>query len=61
MSLDFTATKYLSPAEMEKWMGKSGDWISDHDGPDFHLQSIHFEVVEDEYGSESYQARIYSL
>ena len=46
---------------MEKWMGKSGDWISDHDGPDFHVQSIHFEVVEDEYGSESYQAHIYSL
>ena len=57
--LDFTATKYLSPAEMEKWMVKSGDWISDHDGPDFHVQPIHFEVVEDEYGSESYQARIY--
>jgi len=38
--LDFTATKYLSPAEMEKWMVKSGDWISDHDGPDFRVQPV---------------------
>ncbi|MDX9864544.1 MAG: nucleotidyl transferase AbiEii/AbiGii toxin family protein [Anaerolineaceae bacterium] len=51
--LDFTATKHLSPAGMKKWITRSGDWIRDHDGPDFHIQPIHFEVVEDEYGSES--------
>jgi predicted nucleotidyltransferase component of viral defense system len=57
--LDFTATKFLSPAEMEKWIARSGDWVSDNDGPGFRIQPIRFEVVEDEYGSESYQARIY--
>jgi predicted nucleotidyltransferase component of viral defense system len=57
--LDFTATKYLSPAEMEKWIVKSVDWISDQDGPDFRIQPIRFEIVDDEYGSESYQTRIY--
>ena len=57
--LDFTATKHLSPAEVEGWIMKSVDWISDHDGPDFRVEPIHFEVVDDEYGSESYQARIY--
>jgi uncharacterized protein len=57
--LDFTATKYLSPTEMEKWIAKSVDWISDQDGPDFRIQPIHFEVMNDEYGSETYQARIY--
>ena len=57
--LDFTATNHLSPAEVEGWIAKSVDWISDHDGPDFRVQPIHFEVVDDEYGSESYQARIY--
>jgi predicted nucleotidyltransferase component of viral defense system len=57
--LDFTATKHLSPTEVEDWITKSVDWISDHDGPDFRVQPIHFEVVDDEYGSESYQARIY--
>ncbi|MFZ3151335.1 MAG: nucleotidyl transferase AbiEii/AbiGii toxin family protein [Anaerolineaceae bacterium] len=57
--LDFTATKHLSPIDIEDWITKSVDWISDHDGPDFRVQPIHFEVVDDEYGSESYQARIY--
>lgn len=57
--LDFTATNHLSPTEVEGWITKSVDWISDHDGPDFRVQPIHFEVVDDEYGSESYQARIY--
>jgi predicted nucleotidyltransferase component of viral defense system len=57
--LDFTATNHLSPTEVKGWITKSIDWISDHDGPDFRVQPIHFEVVDDEYGSESYQARIY--
>lgn len=57
--LDFTATKYLSPADVEEWITKTVAWISDQGGPDFHIQPIHFEVVNDEYGSESYQARIY--
>ncbi len=57
--LDFTAARYLSPAELERWIAQSGEWISAHDGPDFGIQPIHFEVVEDEYGSESYQARVY--
>lgn len=57
--LDFTATKNLSPARAEGWISKSVDWISDHDGPDFRIQPIHFEVVNDDYGSESYQVRVY--
>jgi uncharacterized protein len=57
--LDFTATKYLSPTDLKEWIAKSVNWISDQDGPDFHIQPIHFEVVDDEYGNESYQARIY--
>lgn len=57
--LDFTATKHLSPTDIEDWITKSVDWISDYDGPDFRVQPIHFEVVDDEYESESYQARIY--
>ena len=57
--LDFTATKHLSPTDIEDWITKSVDWISDYDGPDFRVQPIHFEVVDDEFESESYQARIY--
>jgi predicted nucleotidyltransferase component of viral defense system len=57
--LDFTATKHISPNEIEKWITKSVDWIAEQDGPDFRIQPIRFEIVDDEYGSESYQARIY--
>lgn len=57
--LDFTATQYLSPADVETLISKSVGWINDQDGPDFRIQPIHFEVVNDEYGSESYQVRIY--
>lgn len=57
--LDFTATRYLAPTELERWIAQCGEWISDHDGPDFGVQPIRFEVVEDEYGSELYQARVY--
>ena len=57
--LDFTATKHLAPTEVEGWITKSVDWIIDQDGSDFRVQPIHFEVVDDEFESESYQARIY--
>jgi predicted nucleotidyltransferase component of viral defense system len=57
--LDFTATRHLSPAVVEDWITKSAGWIGDHDGPDFQFQPVHFEIVDDEYGSESYQARVY--
>jgi predicted nucleotidyltransferase component of viral defense system len=57
--LDFTATKFLSPANMEEWITKIIAWISDQDGPDFRVQPVRFDVVDDEYGNESYQARIY--
>lgn len=57
--LDFTATKYLSPMDMEEWIIKIIAWISDQDGPDFRVQTIQFEVVDDDYGGESYQVRIY--
>ena len=57
--LDFTATKHISPTEMEGWIAKSIAWIFDHGGSDFNIQPLHFEIVNDEYGSESYQSRIY--
>jgi len=38
---------------------KSVDWISEQGGPDFSIQPFQIEVVEDEYGSESFQIRGY--
>ena len=57
--LDFTATKYLSANDVQLWIAKSVEWINDQDGPDFRIQPIRFEIVDDDYGSESYQAGIY--
>jgi hypothetical protein len=34
-------------------------WAIEHDGPDFMAAPTRLEVVEDEYGSESYQVRVY--
>lgn len=57
--LDFSATRAISPDALEDWFRQTILWITEHDGPDFSIQPIHLEVVDDEYGSESYQARIY--
>jgi len=34
-------------------------WAVEHEGPDFAAAPARLEVVEDEYGSESYQVRVY--
>ena len=57
--LDFTAVKHLSSEAIELWINRAAIWIADHDGPDFRVEPIRFEIVDDEYGSEFYQARIY--
>jgi predicted nucleotidyltransferase component of viral defense system len=57
--LDFTATAALSPQALIEWAGRATRWAADHDGPDFAAAPARLEVVEDEYGSESYQVRVY--
>ncbi len=57
--LDFTARRYLTPETLLDWIAKATRWASNHDGPDFAAASPRFEVVADEYSSESYQVRIY--
>jgi predicted nucleotidyltransferase component of viral defense system len=57
--LDFTATAALAPQALIEWVEQATRWAADHDGPDFAAAPARLEVVEDEYGSESYQVRIY--
>jgi predicted nucleotidyltransferase component of viral defense system len=57
--LDFTATAYLSPDDLTNWVERAVRWSADHDGPDFAAAPSRLEVVQDEYGSESYQVRVY--
>jgi predicted nucleotidyltransferase component of viral defense system len=57
--LDFTATAYLSPDDLTNWVERAVRWSADHDGPDFAAAPSRLEVVQDEYGSESFQVRVY--
>lgn len=57
--LDFTATAPLSESTITNLIENSFEWVVEHDGPDFTVQPYRFEIVNDEYGKESYQIRAY--
>ncbi len=57
--LDFTATTLISETEIKNVIESSISWILEQDGPDFYVEPIRFEIVDDEYGKESYQIRVY--
>ena len=57
--LDFTATAYIAPDTLTGWVESAQHWAVEQDGPDFAAAPARLEVVEDEYGSESYQVRVY--
>ena len=57
--LDFTATTRISETEIKEVIASSFEWIMEHDGPDFFVEPHRFEMVDDDYGKESYQIRVY--
>jgi len=57
--LDFTATVYLAPDALMDWVKRATHWAAEHDGPDFAAAPARLEVIQDDYGSESYQVRVY--
>ena len=57
--LDFTMETFLPATEIETYFQQIAQWVTERDGPNFQIQPIRFEIIDDEYGSESYQARIY--
>jgi len=57
--LDFTAGAFVAPDALMTWVERARHWAIEHDGPDFMAAPARLEVVEDEYGSESYQVRVY--
>jgi predicted nucleotidyltransferase component of viral defense system len=57
--LDFTAIAYFPPEALAEWVDRAARWAADHDGPDFTAAPSRLEVIEDEYGSEAYQVRVY--
>jgi predicted nucleotidyltransferase component of viral defense system len=57
--LDFTAAAFVAPDALMAWVESAKHWAVEHDGPDLAAAPARLEVVEDEYGSESYQVRVY--
>jgi len=57
--LDFTATTRVSETEIKEVIASSFGWILEQDGPDFFVEPLRFEMVDDDYGKESYQIRVY--
>lgn len=57
--LDFTMETFLPATRLETYFQQIARWVISQDGPNFLIEPIRFEVIDDEYGSESYQARIY--
>ncbi len=57
--IDFTATVYLAPDQLIAWINAAARWSQDHDGPAFDVAPPRVEVIQDDYGSELFQARVY--
>jgi len=57
--LDFTAVTFLDKDALTGWIEQVLHWSDKQDGPNFTAQPYRLEVVEDEYGKESYQVRVY--
>lgn len=57
--LDFTALSWLNRDGFREEIAAAMERASDESGIDFHVREPRFEVVNDEYGKESLQIRIY--
>lgn len=57
--LDFTLSRAWSLEALAEALEQVRAWSIDADGPDFGVAPVRLEVVNDEYGLESYQARVY--
>lgn len=57
--IDFTAMQRITMAELRSAVGKAVEWISSRDGPDFQIRPFRMETVNDDYGKESFEVRLY--
>ena len=57
--LDFTAVTFVQPDLLQSWMEQVGSWSAERNGPNFAIEPIRVETVEDEYRKESFQIRVY--
>lgn len=57
--LDFTLQKPWRAAQMQKTIEAALPGLVERGGPDFNVEPIRWETINDEYGRASYQARVY--
>ncbi len=57
--LDFTATAYFDAERLLQGVTYAARWAATRDGPDFMAAAPLVETLEDEYGSETRQVRVY--
>lgn len=57
--LDFSLDGFWLESQMMDTLAAVQQWSAVAKGPDFNALSPHLEVVNDDYGSEVYQVRIY--
>lgn len=57
--LDFTAIRHIGLEELRDWVALVADWSASQAGPDLVVAPTRLEVVEDDYGKESFQVRVY--
>jgi predicted nucleotidyltransferase component of viral defense system len=57
--LDFTATRGFGPADFERSVRDAFRWARDASGIDFEAEPARMEILDDEYGRESVQLRVY--
>jgi predicted nucleotidyltransferase component of viral defense system len=57
--LDYTAITPINYDHLNTWIAQVGNWVSGLHGPNFLIEPIRVEIIEDEYGKESIQIRVY--
>lgn len=57
--LDFTATLRLDAEQLQAWITRAIQWAVQRDGPNYEVATPRIETVQDEYGSETFQLRVY--
>jgi len=57
--LDFTAVTQPSPDRLLDWVEQAAHWAEETDGPDYRASPPRLETLRNEYGSETYQVRVY--
>jgi predicted nucleotidyltransferase component of viral defense system len=57
--IDFTAIARVDPDQLLEWVERAARWATEADGPDYRASPPRLEIVRDEYGSETYQVRVY--